>query len=161
MGMKITTQQYLAMVGKKRLSKDDEARIANGLDPVETEDRVQERVVNLLERMKDYGHVVAFTSVPNSTRTPYHSVRAKNTRLGLRAGFPDLVVVTKRPNGELRLLFLELKREKGGTVSKEQDAWIRLLCAVSKSVTAKVARGYSEARSAVFDACGLPDFEKG
>lgn len=44
---------------------------------------VQERVVALLRNLSEKGYVVFFTSIPNSTYTPYVSVVAKNRRMGL------------------------------------------------------------------------------
>lgn len=156
--VRMTASQFRAVAGKKRLSKEDEARIEKGLDPIETEDRVQERVVRLLENLRGLGRVLWFTSIPNSTRTPYVSVRAKNKRLGLNPGMPDLFIVAQDARKNRKILLLELKREKGGTLSEEQKAVLAVANSVTPAVRAKCAKGYAEAKSAVLEICGMPDF---
>ena len=66
------------------------------------------------------------SAIPNSTYTPHHSVKARNRRLGLRPGFPDLVVLVspkQSRDGEGYFLCIEMKRIKLSKTSDEQKAW--------------------------------------
>ena len=98
------------------------------------EDDEQEVVVDWLEvnNMK-------FSMIPNATFTPSWSQKHKNRKLGLRPGLPDLLICCR-----LGLVFIEMKRRKGGTVSKEQRAWIERLNEYD-GVEARVCRGSEEA----------------
>lgn len=60
---------------------------------------------------------------------------------GYKKGFPDLIVFAK--NEKHDILFLEFKREKGGTVSKDQKNWIEWL--QTAGYYAKVVKGNKEA----------------
>ena len=46
---------------------------------------------------------------------------------GYRIGFPDLAILTKNKSGTHEVLFIEMKRQKGGRVSDEQKEWIERL----------------------------------
>jgi hypothetical protein len=80
-----------------------------------------------------------FTAIPNSTYTRSYAQKRKNTRTGLRAGFPDMIVIA-----EGKFMAIELKRtvhsNKG---TPEQIKWIEALNNVG--VPAKVCRGCEEA----------------
>ena len=60
---------------------------------------------------------------------------------GYKAGFPDLIVFAK--NSVHKLLFLEFKREKGGTLSPKQKDWINWLN--DNGYYAKCVKGSQEA----------------
>lgn len=62
------------------------------------------------------------TSIPNNTYTKSWMQKAKNKRMGLRPGFPDLVIIA-----EGRFMCVEMKRPDGGVVSKYQRQWIAAL----------------------------------
>ena len=81
-----------------------------------------------------------FTAIPNSTFTKSWKQKMKNTRTGLRPGLPDLLVIVKD-----KLIFIEMKRVKGGTVSETQKEWIEAL-SKCEGVNAYVAKGFDEAR---------------
>lgn len=49
------------------------------------------------------------------------------SHVGLGKGSSDLVCVVKMPSGHGRWLCLELKRAKGGRVSKEQERWLAMV----------------------------------
>lgn len=87
---------------------------------VPTEDYEQTCFVQWLEQ-----HEYKFSAIPNSTFTRSYAVKAKNTRTGLRAGLPDMLVVLKRG----ALCWIELKRAKPGRsqVSAEQRVWQEVL----------------------------------
>lgn len=77
-----------------------------------------------------------FTAIPNSTYTKSWQVKRRNTRLGLRPGLPDLLVIL--PN--VGLVFIELKRQKRGVVSETQKEWIVALNTLP-GVEAHVCKG--------------------
>lgn len=60
---------------------------------------------------------------------------------GVKAGVPDVFLPV--PRGGFHGLFLELKRQKGGRVSPEQEDWIRRLN--GQGYRAVVCRGWQEA----------------
>lgn len=82
-----------------------------------------------------------FSAIPNSTYTTSWKVKNKNKAMGVRAGLPDLLICL--PN---RLLFIEMKREKGGQISENQKEWIGELNQID-NVEAVVCRGFDEAKN--------------
>ena len=105
------------------------------------EDQEQEAFVQWLQ-LKGYPHF----RVPNETYTKSHKQRIKNKKLGVSSGVPDLAVVvpntgTRRVYVETldsddsadydqpisRLVFIEMKRRKGGVTSANQKKWIKTL----------------------------------
>lgn len=112
--------------------------------PIPTEAEEQIVLVEWLERQG-----LRLTSVPNSTWTSSWKQKTMNRRTGLRAGFPDLIVLIaphQAKDGVGRLLALELKRRKGGTVSPQQKEWIAALNGLrSPSIDSVVAHGAEEA----------------
>jgi len=83
-----------------------------------------------------------FTSIPNSTWTPSFAQKRKNVKSGLRPGLPDMLVLL--PSVKL-LLWVEMKRMKGGSLSEDQEAWIEDLNMIGENVKAIVCRGAGEA----------------
>ena len=69
-------------------------------------------------------------------------VAARMKKEGVRAGVPDLFLAV--PKGEFHGLFIEMKKPKGGRVSKNQSSMIKLLAA--QGYAAKVCCGWVEAR---------------
>ena len=102
-----------------------------------TEDWEQMQLVAWLD-LKGY----KYTAIPNHTYTTSWKQKAHNKALGLRAGFPDLVVIV---NGQF--IAIEMKRTKGSTTTPEQKAWIEALN--DAGVPAKVCKGFDEAREFV------------
>jgi len=91
-----------------------------------------------------------FTALPFSTFTKSWKQKNTNKRMGVRAGLPDLLIIIptdKGRNGIARLLFIEMKRTKGGHLSDAQREWIATLNAVDDGsrVAAFVAKGYDQA----------------
>lgn len=71
----------------------------------------------------------------------------QNKAAGVVKGVPDLIIIIPpeyRKNGEYKTVFIEMKKEKGGSVSKEQREWIHDLDN-STGVSASVCRGHQEA----------------
>ena len=101
-----------------------------------TEDQEQEAFVQWL-RLKGYPHF----RVPNETYTRSWSQKAKNKKLGVSSGVPDLFVAVPFPpphliiahkdrDDEVRnktLVAIEMKRKKGGVISENQKKWIKTL----------------------------------
>lgn len=101
-----------------------------------TEDQEQEAFVQWL-RLKGYPHF----RVPNETYTRSWSQKAKNKKLGVSSGVPDLFVAVPFPpphliiahkdrDDEVRnktLVAIEMKRKKGGVTSINQKKWIKTL----------------------------------
>jgi hypothetical protein len=101
-----------------------------------TEDQEQEAFVQWL-RLKGYPHF----RVPNETYTRSWSQKAKNKKLGVSSGVPDLFIAVPFPpphliiahkdrDDEVRnktLVAIEMKRKKGGITSANQKKWIKTL----------------------------------
>lgn len=71
----------------------------------------------------------------------------QNIALGVVKGVPDLIIVIPpeyRNSGEYKTVFIEMKVEKGGSISKEQKEWIHELNN-STGVSATICRGHQEA----------------
>ena len=64
---------------------------------------------------------------------------------GVSKGFPDLFLPV--PNSKFHGLFIEMKRQKGGTISKEQKAWFEYLNSVGYQ--AVVCKGFLEAKEII------------
>ena len=108
--------------------------LANIDNPTEAQE--QEAFVQWL-RLKGYPHF----RVPNETYTRSWSQKAKNKKLGVSSGVPDLFVAVPFPpphliiahkdrDDEVRnktLVAIEMKRKKGGTTSANQKKWIKTL----------------------------------
>lgn len=84
-----------------------------------TEAQEQERLLGILRRQG-----VLYFAVPNGGRRGVREAVALR-RQGVQPGIPDLVL--PGPDARWRCLAIELKRQKGGRVSEEQEAWHRLL----------------------------------
>lgn len=64
-------------------------------------------------------------------------------RMGLATGFPDLIVLTRNKSQTHEVLFIEMKRVKGGRVSPEQKEWITRLD--NDGYCVGVAKGFESA----------------
>lgn len=112
------------------------------------EDDVTIQVTDYLEVLKMQGKVVLFSHVPQETFTKSWATKNKNKAMGVRAGVPDMIIVY--PD---RVLFLELKRLKGGVVSVAQNEWIDALQQVGRKtdsrVYAGIAYGFDDAKNEI------------
>lgn len=81
-----------------------------------------------------------FTAIPNSTYTKSWKQKAKNKEQGLRPGLPDLIVLLPG-----KILFVEMKRRKGGRTTQEQKNWIAALNSICPHVKSTVCKGAAEA----------------
>jgi hypothetical protein len=82
---------------------------------------------------------VLYTKIAHETWTKSWGQKHKNKDEGLKKGFPDYVICLPK-----KLLFIELKKVKGGVVSIEQKEWIEQLDKYD-GVYAAVCRGAKEA----------------
>jgi hypothetical protein len=92
-----------------------------------------------------------FSKAAQETFTRSWNQKRKNKLSGLRKGLPDMFVlipVEKSLTGTSVLLAIEMKRQKGGVVSPEQQEWQKSLNQV-QGVVAIVARGFDEAKRGV------------
>lgn len=105
------------------------------------EDRLH---IGLLEYIRlQYPKALVHHSANEGKRTPFEQFKIK--RLGLKKGFPDLIIIF---NG--RNLALELKTSKGKP-SDEQEAWIEVLQA--HGWTGQITYGFDEAKEVVDKFC--------
>ena len=84
-----------------------------------------------------------FSAIAQSTYTKSWKQKMKNKKMGVRSGLPDLMVIIPNPEQNI-LLFIELKRIKGGAVKQSQNEWIDELNKV-EGVIAKICYGAEEA----------------
>src|SRR5512139_2703436 len=77
-----------------------------------------------------------FSHIPNESPSKRQAI--KNKRLGTRRGVPDFLVLVPG-----KVIFVELKRQRGGRVSPEQKIWVAALTAAG--CPAKVCCGAQEA----------------
>lgn len=74
--------------------------------------------------------------------------RIKNARMGLKPGLPDfLIILPSTSKGQVvdQLVFVELKRLRGGRTSPEQKDWIAALNAAG--IPAAVCAGFVAAKT--------------
>lgn len=97
-------------------------------------EEVEQRIV--VEYLELKGH--KFSHIPNSTYTKSWKVKMRNKEQGVRAGLPDLVAIVNN-----NLIWIEMKRKKGGVLSAAQKSWIEALEAAGQTV--RVCKGAEEA----------------
>lgn len=100
---------------------------------VPTEYEEQVTVVQYLS-LKGYKH----TAIPNSTYTTSWNQKRRNKATGLNAGLPDLIAIVND-----NLIWIEMKRQKGGVLSQAQKDWIAALEAAGQTV--RVCKGAEQA----------------
>lgn len=116
------------------------------------EDQITIQVAEYCELLMVQKKIQCYSHIPQETFTKSWVTKNKNKAMGVRAGVPDMLIVF--PN---TVLFLELKRLKGGKVSDSQKAWIEALNKVEEPalnsshryVVACVAAGFDEAKRAI------------
>jgi hypothetical protein len=97
----------------------------SGKEIIPLEDEEYDLIVKYLD---DMGFV--YTHIPMETYTTSWKVKNRNTRIGVKSGFPDYVIIIpywwvgKRHN---ILLFAEIKRRKGATLRANQKEWLHNL----------------------------------
>jgi len=94
-----------------------------------------------LDLMVNNGKVVLYSHIPHETYTKSWNQKLKNKQVGVKKGVPDYVIVTKK-----LVLFVEMKRTKGGVVGEEQKQWIEAINNASTGINARVCKGFDEAK---------------
>jgi len=89
-------------------------------------------------------------AIPNGGKRHIKTALAMKQE-GVSKGFPDLFLPV--PNSKFHGLFIEMKRQKGGMLSKEQKEWIDYLN--SAGYQAVVCKGFLEAKEVI--ECYLSD----
>lgn len=128
------------------MPRDDYKKLM-GLDKKERnheEDDLTCDVAKHLELLKKSGKVLCYSHIPQETFTKSWVIKMKNKKMGVRAGVPDMLIVFPG-----YVLFLELKREKGGQLSEAQKEWLIALDRVGDQVVAAVAHGWKEAKEII------------
>ena len=83
---------------------------------------------------------IPYCAFPNNIWSPSWGQKMMQKRLGLKKGFPDILVVVRHRY----LVFIEMKRIKGGSVSPEQKEWKDILNEIP-NVQSYIAKGAEEA----------------
>tara|TARA_R100001443_G_scaffold29396_1_gene42550 strand:- start:3228 stop:3572 length:345 start_codon:yes stop_codon:yes gene_type:complete len=99
-------------------------------------------LVKYMDLLQQTGIPIVYSHIAQSTWTPSFKQKSRNKAMGVRQGVPDYLVLI---NG--KTLFIEMKREKGGVVSKYQKDWIEKLNA--SGVKAVVCRGFDQAKEVI------------
>lgn len=141
----MTEEQLLAYQQRRRgVTPAERSALQQAIDRANAhaknppEDQEQLALVNWL-RMKG----IRFHHSPNGGHR-HKATAGKMKAQGVSAGFPDLMIFPAVGTG-LPVLFIELKRQKGGRVSEHQQEWLSYL--QSAGYRAKVCHGFSEARA--------------
>lgn len=85
---------------------------------------------------------------------PAYKTLKRNKEMGVNQGVPDYIIMIERKPTEMAgqrnniLLFIEMKKVKGGKVSPEQAEWLNALNKVF-GVVAVVCRGFDEAKNVI------------
>ncbi len=121
---------------------------ANAKAKAPLEDQEQVALVNWL---KIRG--IRYHATPNGGHR-HVAVAKKLKAQGVQAGVPDLTIWPD-VDGCQPILWIELKRTKGGSVSEEQRNWIDYLNEIGwrHDIKAAVCKGFQEAREFIL-ACG-------
>ena len=109
----------------------------------------------MLSELKEQAKVVQWcrekgirvSATAQSTFTNNWKAINQNVTAGVVKGVPDLIIVIPpkyRNNNKYKTIFIEMKREKGGVVSKYQKEWIHDLNN-STGVSASVCYGHNSA----------------
>lgn len=89
-------------------------------------------------------------AIPNGGKRDIRTA-ARLKAEGVKPGVPDIFLPVPK-NGK-HGLYIELKRSRGGMVSKEQEAWIRALSA--QEYVCAVCHGHREAIRVITDYMGI------
>lgn len=146
--MRFTEEEYEKLIARRGATPAARPTLQSVIDKANAdskaplEDQEQLALVNWL-RFKG----IRFHHSPNGGLR--NAIVAKKLKAqGVSPGFPDLIIFPVLASG-LPILLVELKRQKGGTVSDSQREWIdyinELFC-TGYPIQAAVCRGFNEAR---------------
>ena len=114
-------------------------------DYATSEEIVQQQVIEWVNyQIGKYPELALLHHVPNGMFR-HKATAAKLKRLGVKAGVPDLSLPVSR--GGFHGLWIELKREKGGTVSTAQSEWIAAL--IEQGYRVGVCNGFDAAKALI------------
>lgn len=105
--------------------------MAKNTTPKESEEQIA--FINYCE-----AHQIMVLSTQNGTYVPkktddgkkdfnYFGYIRRQKAMGLRKGFPDLIILATNKSKTHECFFLELKRQEGGVLKSEQNEWINKL----------------------------------
>lgn len=103
-------------------------------------------VSRYLDCLRHHGYILRYSTIPNSTYTPFKSVKAQGKMMGVSPGFPDIasILYEQVSSGKIKTAYIELKQYAAGSADKNQKAWIEDLNRAEGS-SAKVCHGFEEA----------------
>lgn len=138
--MRLSEAEYQNLISRKRTPLDVAINRANAKCKPPLEDQEQAALVVWLKQRGIRHH-----------HSPNGGYRKKTTAVklkqqGVSAGFPDLIICP--PIGSaLPILFIELKKQRGGAVSESQQGWIDYLTGLSDThlIKSTVCKGCSDA----------------
>jgi len=87
-------------------------------------------------------------AVPLSTYTASWSAINDNKMAGVRRGIPDIILFIPAKRSiisRVHIVFIEMKKEKGGYATPEQKEFLELVSQVEGSVHGAVCHGFNEA----------------
>jgi len=91
---------------------------------------------------------IKYHHINSETWTTSWKQKHKAKSEGVVKGFPDYAIIIKDKSNNNRLVFIEMKRTKGGRLSPEQKEWIKELNKC-KGVKAYICKGFLEAKEVV------------
>jgi len=95
-------------------------------------------LVNWLELLGG-DKILEFSHTAQETYTKSWHQKAMNKKMGVRPGVPDYIVVTQKA-----VLFVEMKRKKGGAVTKAQARWLKAIHQAGGE--ARICYGFDDAK---------------
>lgn len=96
-------------------------------------------LVEYLELIKDSKNVIVYSHTAQETYTKSWRQKHRNKSMGVRPGVPDYIIVTDK-----LVIFLEMKRKKGGRLREDQKVWLEAV--EGKKVVSQVCNGFDEAK---------------
>lgn len=116
---------------------------------IPTEQEEQTRLIQWCDRCPDRRASLIYSHLNGIRASIGATVKAKHS--GARKGIPDLFLPVA--SGGFHGLYIEMKRSKGGTLSREQKQWIATL--KSQGYEAVVCKGHQSAIDEITKYLGL------
>lgn len=108
------------------------------------EDAIQKQLVLWLQ--KEYPQIEFYFNKNEGLKNIIEAVNDK--KMGLKAGYPDLVLFTPK-KGVTYILHLELKKKKGKLNDAQRDWHSKFISTANRK--AAIAYGYTEAQTAILN----------